>query len=42
MKLTIEGTPEEIKSVLQTISGSKEHRKCHTMTEKEYEKLICK
>ncbi|WP_165860604.1 hypothetical protein [Lactiplantibacillus pentosus] len=26
MELTIKGTPEEIKSVLQAISGSKEHR----------------
>lgn len=26
MKLTIEGTPEDIKKVLNTISGSEEHR----------------
>lgn len=27
MKLTIEGTPNEIKNVLQAISGSEEHEK---------------
>lgn len=26
MKLTIEGTPEDIKKVLNTISGSAEHK----------------
>ncbi|WP_260365384.1 hypothetical protein [Pediococcus ethanolidurans] len=26
MKLTIEGTPEDIKKVLNTISGSEEHK----------------
>ena len=26
MKLSIEGTPEEIKNVLQAISGSEEHK----------------
>lgn len=26
MKVTIEGTPEELKNVLQAICGSKEHK----------------
>ncbi|KRN31136.1 hypothetical protein [Liquorilactobacillus mali] len=38
MKLSIEGTPEEIKNVLQAISGSKEHGIFQKVTEKEYEK----
>ncbi|WP_268872814.1 hypothetical protein [Liquorilactobacillus aquaticus] len=42
MKLTIEGSTEEIKNVLQAIGGSEEHREYRMMTEKEYEKLICK
>lgn len=30
MKLTIEGTPEDIKKVLNTISGSEEHKELTT------------
>lgn len=37
MELTIKGTPEEIKSVLQAIGGSKEHGEIRMP---EYEKSI--
>lgn len=32
MKLSIEGTPEEIKNVLQAIKGSEEHEETKTNT----------
>ncbi|WP_156404119.1 hypothetical protein [Lactiplantibacillus fabifermentans] len=34
MELTIKGTPEEIKSVLQAIGGSKEHENTTNNTKK--------
>jgi hypothetical protein len=41
MKLTIEGTPDEIKKVLQTVGSSEEHKSdSKLMTEAEYEKQV--
>lgn len=39
MKLTVEGTAEEIKNVLQAISGSEEHEKGEVLYENE-EKIL--